>query len=100
MDIDGFPTIKMFKKDTNEVVDYVGKELVSYLHYALLMISGKRDLENIVKFIETGEQEEAEEEEDEDYEFDDEFDDEEEMEEEDGLGEEGGADTESPHDEL
>ena len=28
VDIDGFPTLKMFKKDTNEVVDYVGKQSV------------------------------------------------------------------------
>merc|ERR1719150_2541863 len=57
VDIEGFPTIKMFKKETNEEIEYVGK----------------KDLETMVKFLETGEQEEAEEEEedyDEDYDDD------------------------------
>jgi len=59
IDIEGFPTIKMFKKETNEEIEYIGK----------------KDLESMVKFIETGEQEEAEEEEDydEDYDVDDDF---------------------------
>merc|ERR1719483_1628455 len=66
-EVEGFPTLIMYKKETNEAVDY----------------TGKRDFESIVKFIETGEQEEAEEEdepedepEDEDEDFgDDEEDD-------------------------
>merc|ERR1712002_723194 len=68
VEIDGFPTIKMYKKETNEEIDY----------------TGKRDMEDLVKFIETGEQEEAEEEdEDEDEGGDDEdFDEDEEDEEE------------------
>merc|ERR1711874_807040 len=48
VDIEGFPTIKMFKKESNEEIEYIGK----------------KDLESMVKFIETGEQEEADEEED------------------------------------
>jgi len=67
VEVEGFPTLIMFKKETNEAVDYVGK----------------RDLESIVKFIETGEQEEAEEEEEpeedemlEDEEFDEDEEDE------------------------
>jgi len=70
-EVEGFPTLIMYKKETNEAVDY----------------TGKRDLESIVKFIETGEQEEAEEEdepedepEDEDEDFGD--DDEEDFDEE------------------
>jgi len=50
VEVDGFPTLVLVKKGTNEVVPYVGK----------------RDLESMTKFIETGEQEESEEEEDED----------------------------------
>jgi len=74
VDIEGFPTIKMFKKETNEEVEYVGK----------------KDLESMVKFIETGEQEEAEEEE-EDYEeedYDDDFGDDEDEDEDDEENEE------------
>merc|ERR1712130_198865 len=68
VDIEGFPTIKMFKKETNEEIDYLGK----------------KDLESMVKFIETGEQEEVEEEDDydEDYDDDDFGDDEDENEDE------------------
>jgi len=55
VDIEGFPTIKMFKKETNEEIDYLGK----------------KDLESMVKFIETGEQEEVEEEDDYDEDYDD-----------------------------
>eukprot|EP00088_Acartia_fossae_P054932 TRINITY_DN6354_c1_g1_i1.p1 TRINITY_DN6354_c1_g1~~TRINITY_DN6354_c1_g1_i1.p1 ORF type:complete len:521 (-),score=143.54 TRINITY_DN6354_c1_g1_i1:96-1658(-) len=42
VEVEGFPTIKIFKKDTNDVVDYVGS----------------RTLESLEKFVETGEQEE------------------------------------------
>merc|ERR1711936_956157 len=61
-EIEGFPTLIMYKKETNEAIDY----------------NGKRDLESIVKFIETGEQEEEpeEEEDDEEPEDDDDFNDE------------------------
>jgi len=38
IEIQGFPTIKLFKKDTNEIVDY----------------HGKKDLASMVKFLETG----------------------------------------------
>jgi len=67
VEIEGFPTLIMYKKETNEAVDYVGK----------------RELDDLVKFIETGEQEEAEEEdepddEDEDLEDDEDFKDDEE----------------------
>lgn len=49
--VEGFPTLKLFKKGTNEIVDY----------------NGKRDYDSLVKFMETGSQdEEAGEEEDED----------------------------------
>jgi len=48
--VDGFPTLKLFKKDTNEIVDY----------------HGKRELEALVAFLETGEQTEKEEPEEED----------------------------------
>jgi len=48
VDVDGFPTLVMVKKESNEKVTY----------------AGKRDLESMKKFIETGEQEEAEEDED------------------------------------
>merc|ERR1712192_215683 len=76
IDIEGFPTIKMFKKETNEEIEYVGK----------------KDLESMVKFIETGEQEEAEEEEDydEDYDVDDDF----------GDDEDEDADEEEEEDEV
>ena len=40
VDIKSFPTLKLFKKDTNEMVDY----------------SGARDLETLVHFVKTGEQ--------------------------------------------
>jgi len=82
IDIEGFPTIKMFKKETNEEIEYVGK----------------KDLESMVKFIETGEQEEAEEEEDydEDYDVDDEFGDGEDG----GDGEDEDADEEEEEDEV
>jgi len=66
VEIDGFPTIKMYKKETNEEIDY----------------TGKRDMEDLVKFIETGEQEEAEEEDEEEGEDDEDFDEDEEDEEE------------------
>jgi len=63
VEIEGFPTLIMYKKETNEAVSY----------------TGRRDMDDIVKFIETGEQEEAEEEdepeedeEDEDFEDDEE----------------------------
>jgi len=61
-EIEGFPTLIMYKKETNEAIDY----------------NGKRDLESIVKFIETGEQEEEpeEEEDDEEPEDDEDFNDE------------------------
>jgi len=42
VEVEGFPTLKMFKKKTNEVVDY----------------TGGRDFDSLVKFIETGEQQE------------------------------------------
>jgi len=89
VDIEGFPTIKMFKKETNEEIEYVGK----------------KDLETMVKFLETGEQEEAEEEEEDyDEDYDDDFgDDEEEDEEEldtDGEDEEGDVEGTDAHDEL
>jgi len=78
VDIEGFPTLIMFKKGDNEKVDFVGK----------------RDFESIVKFIETGEQEEAEEEEEDDSDDDEmlegeEFDEdnEDELDEEDDLDE-------------
>ena len=66
---------------------------------------GKKDLETMVKFIETGEQEEAEEEEEDyDEDYDDDFgDDEEEDEEEldtDGEDEEGDVEGTDAHDEL
>jgi len=55
-DIEGFPTIKMVKKESNEIEDYYGK----------------KDIESFVKYIEKGEQEEPEDEdEDEDEENDD-----------------------------
>jgi len=56
-EVDGFPTLVMVKKNTNEQVTY----------------SGKRDLESMAKFIETGEQDETEEGDDEN---DDDYDDE------------------------
>jgi len=61
IEIEGFPTLMMFKKETNERIDYVDK----------------RKLDELVKFIETGEQVEAEEddEDDEDDWEDDEDDD-------------------------
>merc|ERR1712107_61482 len=80
VDIEGFPTIKMFKKETNEEVEYVGK----------------KDLETMVKFIETGEQEEAEEEED----YDEDYDDDEEEIDTDGEDEEGDVEGTDAHDEL
>jgi len=70
VEIEGFPTLIMYKKETNEAVDY----------------TGKRELDELVKFIETGEQEEAEEEdepEDEDEDEDFEDDEEDDVEEED-----------------
>jgi len=66
VEIDGFPTIKMYKKETNEEIDY----------------TGKRNMEDLVKFIETGEQEEAEEEDEDEGEDDEDYDEEEEDEEE------------------
>jgi len=64
VEIDGFPTLKMYKKETNDVIDY----------------TGRRDEEDLVKFIETGEQEEMEE--DEEDEDEEDFDEDEEDEEE------------------
>jgi len=89
VDIEGFPTIKMFKKETNEEIEYVGK----------------KDLETMVKFLETGEQEEAEEEEDYDEDYDDDFGDDEDEEDEeeldtDGEDEEGDVEGTDAHDEL
>jgi len=70
VDISGFPTLIMFKKETNEQIDYIGG----------------RNLEELTKFIETGEQEEAdepEEPEEDDEDLDDMLDDDEDEEEED-----------------
>lgn len=85
VDIEGFPTIKMFKKETNEEIEYIGK----------------KDLESLVKFIETGEQEEAdEEEEDYDEDYDDDFGDDEGGEDEDGEEDEVEKESTDAHDEL
>eukprot|EP00092_Neocalanus_flemingeri_P004114 GFUD01004426.1.p1 GENE.GFUD01004426.1~~GFUD01004426.1.p1 ORF type:complete len:519 (+),score=155.88 GFUD01004426.1:230-1786(+) len=73
-EVEGFPTLKMYKKESNEAVDYVGK----------------RDFESIVKFIETGEQEEAEEEDEPEDDEDENFDEDE----EDEIEEEGDMDEE------
>merc|ERR1712236_66494 len=62
IEIEGFPTLMMFKKETNERIDYVDK----------------RKLDELVKFIETGEQVEAEEDDEDDWEDDEDDDDEEE----------------------
>ena len=65
--------------------------------------TGKKDLESMVKFIETGEQEEAEEEEDYDEDYDDDFgDDEDGEDEEDAEEDEDEVEEESTdaHDEL
>jgi len=85
VDIEGFPTIKMFKKETNEEIEYIGK----------------KDLESLVKFIETGEQEEAdEEEEDYDEDYDDDFGDDEGGEDEDAEEDEVEGESTDAHDEL
>ena len=50
--VEGFPTLKLFKKGTNEIVDY----------------EGKRDVKSMVEFLKTGKQVKGEEDEDdEDY---------------------------------
>jgi len=84
VDIEGFPTIKMFKKESNEEIEYIGK----------------KDLESMVKFIETGEQEEADEEEDYDEDYDDDFDDDEDGEDEDAEDDEVEEESTDAHDEL
>ena len=33
IDIEGFPTIKMFKKETNEEIDYLGIKASNYQNY-------------------------------------------------------------------
>jgi len=84
VDIEGFPTIKMFKKESNEEIEYIGK----------------KDLESMVKFIETGEQEEADEEEDYDEDYDDDFGDDEDDEDEDAEDDEVEEESTDAHDEL
>ena len=63
--------------------------------------TGKKDLESMVKFIETGEQEEAEEEEDYDEDYEDDFgDDEDEEDAEEDEEEEVEEESTDAHDEL
>ena len=107
IDIEGFPTIKMFKKETNEEIEYVGRDTFFGSKSCFLLtknaFTGKKDLESMVKFIETGEQEEAEEEEDYDEDYDDDFgDDEDGEDEEDAEEDEDEVEEESTdaHDEL
>ena len=88
VDISGFPTLIMFKKETNEQIDYIGWfSSVFFLPFLYTMIFlGGRNLEELTKFIETGEQEEAdepEEPEEDDEDLDDMLDDDEDEEEED-----------------
>ena len=35
IDIEGFPTIKMFKKETNEEIDYLGIKASNYQKYPI-----------------------------------------------------------------
>ena len=65
------------------------------------VFSGKKDLESLVKFIETGEQEEAdEEEEDYDEDYDDDFGDDEGGEDDDAEEDEVEGESTDAHDEL
>ena len=64
------------------------------------VFTGKKDLESMVKFIETGEQEEADEEEDYDEDYDDDFGDDEDDEDEDAEDDEVEEESTDAHDEL
>jgi len=83
--IDSFPTLKLVKKETNEIVDYIGK----------------RDFDSMVKFLETGEQPELDqsEEGEEGEESADDYDDYEDYEDDDDEGEDSGEEV-RPKDEL
>lgn len=101
VDIEGFPTIKMFKKETNEEIEYIGGVEIFAFLVTKNVFTGKKDLESLVKFIETGEQEEAdEEEEDYDEDYDDDFGDDEGGEDEDGEEDEVEEESTDAHDEL
>ena len=105
VDIEGFPTIKMFKKETNEEIEYIGRNLILGPNLVVLVspksLTGKKDLESLVKFIETGEQEESdEEEEDYDEDYDDDFGDDEGGEDEDAEEDEVEGESTDAHDEL
>ena len=103
VDIEGFPTIKMFKKESNEEIEYIGRNMGFLLSRDLItknVFTGKKDLESMVKFIETGEQEEADEEEDYDEDYDDEFGDDEDGEDEDAEDDEVEEESTDAHDEL
>ena len=74
---------------------FVGPNLITKNVFA-----GKKDLESMVKFIETGEQEEADEEEDYDEDYDDDFGDDEDDEDEDAEDDEVEEESTDAHDEL
>ncbi len=70
--VEGFPTLKLFKKDTNEIVNYDGESqvplVVRYKIKPRICFSGPREVKNLIKFVETGKVDDEEEEEEEEEE--------------------------------